>query len=99
MSEFQNELKQLKVSDYQAGNLTPAGAQGQYPTGDTRLCVGFCIGFGGCAQCIGFCGGCAQCIGFCGGGGFCGGCARCGGFCGGCARCGGCGGCARCSGH
>ncbi|TNJ65874.1 heterocycloanthracin/sonorensin family bacteriocin [Paenibacillus hemerocallicola] len=92
MSEFKNELEQLSVSQFQAGQMTPWNQQSQYqaaaqyPVGQnvtdpSRLCVGFggfCAGF-----CAGFCGG--FCAGFCGGfcqhqcGGFCH--HQCGGFC------------------
>ncbi|MCU6795616.1 heterocycloanthracin/sonorensin family bacteriocin [Paenibacillus sp. WQ 127069] len=98
MNQFQNDLQQLSVSQFQAGEMTPWNQQGQYPgvqypngvnqVDPSRLCVGFggfCVGF-----CGGFCGG--ACVGFCGG-------FQCGGFrCGGCGgfRCGGCGGFHRC---
>jgi heterocycloanthracin/sonorensin family bacteriocin len=69
MNDFQNELQQLSVSQFQASEMTPWNQQSQYPAGQfpiglnpadpSRLCVGF-GGFGG-----GFCGGF--------GGGFCGG--------------------------
>ncbi|WP_246313482.1 heterocycloanthracin/sonorensin family bacteriocin [Paenibacillus foliorum] len=101
MNEFQNDLQQLSVSQFQTGDMTPWNQQSQYPVGQypigvnpadpSRLCVGFCGGgfFGG-----GFCGGFGG--GFCGGfgGGFCGGFG--GGFCGG--FCGGFGGGMRCGG-
>jgi heterocycloanthracin/sonorensin family bacteriocin len=95
MNDFQNELQQLSVSQFQAGEMTPWNQQSQYPAGQlpigqnpadpSRLCVGFggfCSGFGG-GFCSGFGGG--FCSGFCGGfhrcGGFCGGFHHCGGFC------------------
>ncbi|NHN32738.1 heterocycloanthracin/sonorensin family bacteriocin [Paenibacillus agricola] len=97
MNQFQNDLQQLSVSQFQAGEMTPWNQQNQYPgvqfpngmnqQDPSRLCVGFggfCVGF-----CGGFCG--AACVGFCSG--FCGG-FQCGGFqCGG-FQCGGfrCGG-------
>jgi hypothetical protein len=95
MNDFQNELQQLSVSQFQASEMTPWNQQSQYPAGQfpigqnpadpSRLCVGFggfgglCGGFGGFGG--GFCGGFGG--GFCGGfgGGFCGGFG--GGFCGG----------------
>lgn len=91
MSNFQNELQQLGVSQFQASEMTPWEHQAAYPAGQfpsgqapvdpARLCVGigFCAGV--CAGfCAGVCGG--FCAGVCGGfcGGFCGG-VRCGGFC------------------
>ncbi|TMV43996.1 heterocycloanthracin/sonorensin family bacteriocin [Paenibacillus mesophilus] len=97
MSGIQNELEQLSVNQFQAGQMTPWNQQyypaapypaGQNPADPARLCVGIglCSGF-----CSGFCGGfCGVfCSGFCSGvcGGFCGGlhCGgfghRCGGFC------------------
>lgn len=81
MDEFKNELEQLSVSQFQAGQMTPWNQQSQAapypaqqnPVDPARLCVGFCSGF-----CAGFCG--VFCSGFCAGvcGGFC---HNCGGFC------------------
>ncbi|NOU91955.1 heterocycloanthracin/sonorensin family bacteriocin [Paenibacillus sp. LMG 31456] len=94
MNNFQNELQQLNVSQFQAGEVTPWNQQNQYPTGQfpngvnpadpSRLCVGFgrCGGFCG-GFCAGVCGG--FCAGVCGGfcSGFCSGFChhQCGGFC------------------
>ncbi|MFE3975271.1 MULTISPECIES: hypothetical protein [unclassified Peribacillus] len=87
MYEFQNQLQNLYVDDFQVTQPVPWD-QSQFQQGysdDSRL-----IGFGfGCFGCLGcFIGGC----GF----GRCGGCGGCGFRCGGC---GGCGGrCGRCGG-
>ena len=88
MNPVQNELQQLSVAQFQAGEMTPwnqPNPHGQYPMSPvpvdaSRLCVGFGIG----GFCVGTCGGFGGgfCGGFCGGIGFCGGfCNRCGGFC------------------
>ncbi|MFE5426192.1 heterocycloanthracin/sonorensin family bacteriocin [Peribacillus simplex] len=93
MYEFQNQLQNLNVDDFQVSQpilWDQNQFQQGYSADDSRL-----IGFGfGCFGCLGcFIGGCG--FGRCGG---CGGCFRCGG-CGGCGRCGGCGGrCGRCGG-
>ncbi|WP_084159643.1 heterocycloanthracin/sonorensin family bacteriocin [Paenibacillus ehimensis] len=95
MSEFQNELQQLQVAAYNAGQVTPFQHQGEYEA-DSRLCGGGCGGCGGCGCFRCPCGcGCFRCFCscFCGGGCAC----ACGG--GRCGRCGGCGGCGRCGGR
>jgi heterocycloanthracin/sonorensin family bacteriocin len=112
MNNFQNELQQLGVSQFQATEMTPWEQQAQYfavqfpngqvPVDMSRLCVGLCAGVcaGACVGfCAGFCG--AFCAGVCGGfcGGFCGGvrCHNCAGFCHQCAgNCHQCGGGHRC---
>jgi heterocycloanthracin/sonorensin family bacteriocin len=78
MNNFQNELQQLGVSQFQATEMTPWEQQAQYfavqfpngqvPVDMSRLCVGLCAGVcaGACVGfCAGFCG--AFCAGGCGG--------------------------------
>ena len=78
MNDFQYQLQQLPISDFQTSAVVPWD-QTQYVVDDTRQFLGGCIGIG-----FGF--GCFSCFGCFGCGGF----GRCG-RCGGCGRCGRCG--------
>ncbi|WP_307268053.1 heterocycloanthracin/sonorensin family bacteriocin [Peribacillus sp. V2I11] len=83
MNEFQNQLQNLNVDDFQVTQPVP-WEQNQYNLDDSSrqfIGVGGCFGCFGCFLCFG-CFGCGRC-------GRCGRCGGCGGRCGRCGRCGG----------
>ncbi|MEH7452006.1 heterocycloanthracin/sonorensin family bacteriocin [Gottfriedia acidiceleris] len=72
MYDFQRELQQLNVDQFQASQVVPWDYnQYQNQNYDTRMCFGFscffpffsCFGCGGCGGCGGCfrCGGCGHC--------------------------------------
>ncbi|MBE9915906.1 heterocycloanthracin/sonorensin family bacteriocin [Paenibacillus donghaensis] len=82
MNDFQKDLQNLNVGQFNSTGMTPTSGQNQYYQVDPRLCVGICF------FCAGFCGGfcsCSNCV-------RCSSCFNCA-SCSGCARC---GSCARC---
>ncbi|WP_213583965.1 heterocycloanthracin/sonorensin family bacteriocin [Paenibacillus sp. J2TS4] len=59
MNEFHNQIQNLEVSGFQAGQVIPWEVQQQQEADPARLCIGFCVGF--CTNCFN-CTSCFRCF-------------------------------------